>query len=205
MGTLGEDNLSWAKSVLPEELLFPIEKLARKEDRSRKIAALLLLREALRYFGLPEHYLSLIKRTSYNKPFIDNCFHYNISDSEEMVLLALSHQFSLGIDIEYCKPIDYLPLVDYFHKEESKSIVNSKDPLDEFYDTWTRKEAVLKSLGTGLQTELRSFNARSSDYLKRNNLTLTKIPIVNGYSCHLCYSSLQAAEISVTQITDPYT
>ena len=107
-----------------------------------------------------------LKITSYGKPYMENSkLEFNVSHSGEMALIALSKKCAIGVDIEHALPIHNKGelLEQFFHTQEIVEI-NGLCPLKSdlgFYSCWTRKEAILKSLGNGLSINTNSFYAGS--------------------------------------------
>jgi 4'-phosphopantetheinyl transferase len=99
-------------------------------------------------------------RGKYGKPQLvqDNSspsLFFNLSISGNYALIAVSNR-ETGVDIEQVKPgFNFRELLDFvFSSEEKKSILNSTDPLTAFYCFFTRKEAIVKALGTGIHDQL---------------------------------------------------
>ena len=87
--------------------------------------------------------------------------HFNLSHSDNMALIAISESRPIGIDIErYRKGIDVAMLTQqYFAPGEARQILSLPDAEQAraFLTCWTRKEAYLKAMGSGLSTPLDSF------------------------------------------------
>lgn len=89
----------------------------------------------------------------YKKPYLASkpWLHFNISHSQDYVVIAVSRR-NLGIDIEYMEqdfPFSNL-IPEVFEEREITAIQNSNDKKRLFYSYWTRKEAFVKGLGTGI-------------------------------------------------------
>jgi 4'-phosphopantetheinyl transferase len=102
---------------------------------------------------------------------------FNISHSRDLILIAITVEDSVGIDIEYQdKNISIESLGEIiFSSLEKKffSALNSQQEKKEaFFCCWTRKEAYLKAIGTGLTLDLSSVSVdlnkkiASHDWLK---------------------------------------
>lgn len=78
---------------------------------------------------------------------------FNISHSGMLAVVAIA-QGEVGIDVERRKPP--IPEVSQtaFSTIETHQIRSADDPLIAFYDTWTRKEALVKAIGAGLGESL---------------------------------------------------
>lgn len=87
---------------------------------------------------------------------------FNLSHSGEYALVAVTMHEAIGIDIERLRsgrPL--LKLAErFFSARESAELRSLPEQLQEdaFYACWTRKEAYLKAIGTGLATPLNAFD-----------------------------------------------
>lgn len=71
----------------------------------------------------------------------------SISHSGEVVAVAVSSACPVGVDVELVRQFNYEPLIAEICAPEARHAVTSAEA---FFMCWTRKEAVLKALGTGL-------------------------------------------------------
>lgn len=87
----------------------------------------------------------------YGKPFLQSepQLHFNLSHSKHFACMAFASH-PVGVDIEYIRKID---LIENILSKSERQLINSL-PADQqlaaFFQTWTTKEAYLKSLGIGL-------------------------------------------------------
>lgn len=87
--------------------------------------------------------------------------HFNVSHTSGIVVLAVSGQGPVGVDVEPLnRPVDHLQLAGrYFAAAECEAL--NQCPMAEraalFYRIWTLKEAYVKALGTGLAHPLDTF------------------------------------------------
>ncbi|WP_078578263.1 4'-phosphopantetheinyl transferase family protein [Salipaludibacillus agaradhaerens] len=92
--------------------------------------------------------------------------YWSVSHSGEEVVVAFSRCLRVGIDIEKIQTdIENLPVSEILSHEELDHF-NHIVPADKpnvFYTYWTRKEAVLKALGTGLSQSPKSVHFTSTD------------------------------------------
>ncbi len=102
---------------------------------------------------------------------------FNISHSGDTILLGFVQKHSIGIDVEYTKrKVDVKKIAELFFAEEE---VTSLFRLDQayhtqaFYNCWTRKEAFIKAVGSGLSFPLDQFVV-SLDSTKEATLIDTK-------------------------------
>lgn len=82
---------------------------------------------------------------------------FSLSHSRDVSALSFSLEGETGIDIEYMDPgFDYLAVAEYCFSPGDKNYI---DPVmqgdrERFFRLWTRKEALLKAIGTGISTNL---------------------------------------------------
>ncbi len=83
---------------------------------------------------------------------------FNFSHSEDLLVLAVSQDFELGIDVERLKPeIEHEAIAKNYFAPEEISWLQSLAPdnqVEAFYRIWTCKEAALKANGSGLRQRL---------------------------------------------------
>lgn len=135
-----------------------------ERDRRRYLAARCALRERLAAAtGQPPGALKLVAGP-HGKPRLDAagapCF--NLAHSGDRALLALGGPDELGVDLELLQPVaDFEPLARaHFRAEEQAALMALPEPAREagFLRLWTRKEACLKAIGTGLSLAPSAFS-----------------------------------------------
>jgi 4'-phosphopantetheinyl transferase len=86
--------------------------------------------------------------------------HFNLSHSGGLAALAICDTHEVGIDIECLRSMDGEVAAHFFSPAEQSDLVQLPPAAWQrgFFDCWVRKEAVVKALGTGLSTDLRSFD-----------------------------------------------
>jgi 4'-phosphopantetheinyl transferase len=87
-------------------------------------------------------------------------FFFNLSHSRDIALLALSMDTDVGVDIEHVQPIEREVAESHFSSVELSALASLKGEawIYGFYHCWTRKEAILKAEGIGLNLPLDSFD-----------------------------------------------
>jgi 4'-phosphopantetheinyl transferase len=107
------------------------------------------------YAGLPARAVAL-EYGPEGKPFCTSqpagwriCF--NLSHSENTAALAVSNGFEVGIDVEHIRAIEESMPVQVFSAREREQFdaLPASERQTVFFETWARKEACLKALGTG--------------------------------------------------------
>ena len=129
---------------------------------------------------------TIFKYNEYKKPYIDNLY-FNISHSNDYVVLIVSDD-EVGIDIETNRNINE-KLIDYVLNEEEKKTL--KDNND-FIKIWTKKESIVKCLGTGINTKLKYINTIDNDKLIKINDTNLFLKTINydNYYISFCKKSI---------------
>lgn len=98
-------------------------------------------------------------RNENGKPYLKNHseFQFNISHTRNAIAVAFSNT-KIGIDIEHIISPDFKVAKRFFDSSERDYVLSHKNPERAFYEIWTKKEAYIKWIGTGLSTPLTSFN-----------------------------------------------
>jgi len=97
-----------------------------------------------------------IGRHNKGKPYSidDYSLTFNISNSENRVVYAISRAGEVGIDLEFIRPLpDLEELIDknYTIKEAAYIRKIKSEQLQRFFKFWTVKEAYLKAIGEGMR------------------------------------------------------
>ena len=100
---------------------------------------------------LKQKYIGEYSLNEYGKP-ISNSIFFNISHSGSYIVLATSVKRNIGIDIEIIRPISNKLKQYVAHEAE---VFN--DDID-FLKSYTRKEALLKCIGKGIDRRLDEIN-----------------------------------------------
>jgi 4'-phosphopantetheinyl transferase len=111
---------------------------------------------------------------------------FNISHSQDLILIAITIEDSVGIDIEYNDKkllIENLSeaIFSPFEKKFFATLNSQQEKKEAFLRCWTRKEAYLKAIGIGLTDDLTSISVdlnkdvSSHDWLKNSMLSYSKL------------------------------
>lgn len=130
-------------------------------DRKLSLYAELLVRyKAMCLLDLTNNEIEF-ETNEYGKPHLKGYpeFYFNISHTRNAIAVAFSNE-TIGVDIEKIRDADLQIAQRFFTNSEQRYIGASLD--DEynrrFYEVWTKKEAYIKCIGTGLTTSLKSIN-----------------------------------------------
>lgn len=162
---LNESQLQLHKafSVLSEKEKTRAQRFVKEEHRLRFIAAHVGLREILSYYvGVPPQEIDFYQN-AHGKPYLrqDSTIQFNMSDSHELALYAVTLQQEVGVDIEWMRPnVDIKGIARrFFSPAEREALLALPEDrqLEAFYRCWTRKEAYIKVIGQGLSFPLDGF------------------------------------------------
>lgn len=96
-----------------------------------------------------------VSRTDLGKPMSERV-HFNVSHSGDLVLLAVSDDRAVGVDVERRRPVQRVKaLIDRWLTDDERRDLerlrgNAIDESDAFLRVWSLKEARLKALGVGI-------------------------------------------------------
>lgn len=161
---LGSDVRPFISSLTPDEMqraaAFRFDHLRRRfivaRWCTRKILADLL--------GI--HPVEISFRYGLNgKPFLagpESCLQFNVSHSEGEVMVGVTVEVSVGVDVEAIRPdFPHEEIVsEYFSKRELSEYraLPASERICAFYAGWTRKEAFIKATGEGVSYGLDNFD-----------------------------------------------
>jgi 4'-phosphopantetheinyl transferase len=189
---------SYLKNYISPDEQVRADRFHFEKDRETYITCHSILRLVLSKY-LNKNPLEITFNSGINqKPAIngDPVF-FNIAHSRETFAIAVSGDFYVGIDLELInQDLDIKPITKSFFstKEQQYIFKTDKGTKNRFFLLWTRKEALLKALGTGIIDDLRkievsgqdnfmskkSFNYLPSDFAL-SNLYLYSKKIRNNY------------------------
>lgn len=148
----GEQEMERCLKGLPSGVVEHVREMHHLQGQRERVAAYLLLVEALNELGLFVE-MPIVAHTASGKPFLANypgvCF--SQSHCRRGVAVALSTEGEVGIDIECRRKVSESLVERVCNESERKQVAQSEDPELEFVRLWTRKESVVKCLGTGIQ------------------------------------------------------
>jgi len=153
----------------------------------------------------------------HGKPYCsnpDNVIYFNISHSNNFGIIALNIDHETGIDIQHQRPKQHILKLAkrFFANEEIQLLEQSNDNLlsDIFYRIWARKEALLKSTGSGLAHGLSQYTVVrdkfKSDHCRidiaNRTYYISDIPAPDQYSAALATHNCNP-DISLCQWQHP--
>lgn len=125
----------------------------------------------------------------------------SLSHSHTAIMVGFSRLATLGVDIEWEKPRDFLRSAEaYFHPQEYQRLAAQSRPegLREFYRLWVAKEALAKASGTGLgSAELAMNTVKQLSAAEYWNAVVE----LTAFQCavvHCCHLSLPVYSVDVS-------
>lgn len=181
---LSENNPEQLGTLLSRDEWIRAQRFHFERDRVRYICGRGLLRTILsRYLNADPRDLSFVEG-SHGKPEltgINSSLRFNLSHSDDLMLLAVTHARAIGVDLEVIRenvPVETLADY-YFEPEEAWGLRLLPPPqrIWRFYELWTSAEARLKADGTGIGAGLK--------VLQPDRWSLLKLTPADGYTAAL--------------------
>lgn len=157
-----EMSLAAARRVLDPAEIARADAFLRPQDRRHFAAARSWLRRVLGAH-LGRHPTDLVfGEGAHGKPRLDEAagrLDFNLSHSGGYALLVISPGFEIGADIEAQREIEDSVAERFFSATEVRALaaLPRAERTAAFFRCWSRKEAYLKALGSGLATPLDGF------------------------------------------------
>jgi 4'-phosphopantetheinyl transferase len=138
------------------------------QDRQRYISAHAGLRSILaRYLRLAPERLKFVADSDHGKSKLAHARApaFNLAHSGDLALVAVASAKFVGIDVERSRPMPDLAELarTHFTRAERAEVVHDRVLVPEaFFVVWTRKEALLKATGLGLDVDRRGVEVAAS-------------------------------------------
>ncbi|MCS6806443.1 MAG: 4'-phosphopantetheinyl transferase superfamily protein [Acidobacteriota bacterium] len=159
--------VAWLRSLLASDEQQRADRFHFEKDRRQFIVARGVLRTLLAGYLNIEPGQIRFCYSRYGKPQLDgddpnNLLRFNLSHSHGLALMAFALNRELGIDVEWlradlaCDDIAKR----FFSPAEQAALraLPAAQRLQGFFNCWTRKEAYIKAIGTGLSMPLDQFD-----------------------------------------------
>jgi 4'-phosphopantetheinyl transferase len=141
-------------------------------DLQRYIAARATLRRLLGEYAAVTPAELAFRYGARGKPDVEapaeaRAIQFNVSHRSDFALMAFTRGREVGIDIEYLREVPEALTIarNHFTAAETRLLENAlagTTGRDCFFRLWTRKEAVIKAVGTGLSMPLAEFDVSST-------------------------------------------
>ena len=118
-------------------------------------------------------------------PYLEDGPYFSISHCKQGIAVVVSDR-PIGIDIEGLRRVDEALVRKTMNLEEQSQITMSQNPEVEFIRLWTRKEAYVKMLGTGIISDMHTIlqDATAVEWQEIADLD-------RGYICTICTKNEQ--------------
>jgi phosphopantetheinyl transferase len=185
--------------ILSKDELDRAERLRPVENRQRFMKGRGLLRIVLGKFLDVEPGSIEINATKNGKPVLAENnrqkVNFNISHSRDLLVIAISDQSQIGIDVEYFDPrINPRQASSVaFSPAEIEFLKNKKYLAPIFFEIWTCKEAILKATGAGFSYPSNRFSVISAG--SQSIMPWIKSEITHEKKCDLYRFSLSGEYI----------
>lgn len=149
--------------TLSESERIRAERFHFEKDRKRFIIGRGLLRTILGCYLDIEPSRVQFSYGSYGKPALaetsgPSALRFNLSHSHFLALYAVTNQREIGVDIEHLRPMpEAEQIAKRFFSARENAMFRALTPSQKdeaFFNCWTRKEAYLKAIGSGLAEPL---------------------------------------------------
>lgn len=142
-----------ASAVLTEPELARAGRYRQATDQQRFLIARTALRLLLGRLTQQPAAAVQLAASATHKPYVVGwpALHFSLAHTREWVLLALAGS-AVGIDVEEINPsFEFAEVLQVsFNPHDSAAIISAPDPARLFYQAWTRKEALVKATGQGI-------------------------------------------------------
>ena len=161
-------------ALLPIERQEKIDRLRFDRDKLLSLIAGLLIQKTIGDVPLTIN--------EHGKPYaVGSGQYFSVSHSGDCVVIAVDDK-EIGADVEKLPDKEYLKIAERFYAPGERQYVWDAEDRDRaFARIWTRKEAYLKQLGTGIASDLRAFDTTSKE-LSRRLISYD----IEGYAISVC-------------------
>jgi 4'-phosphopantetheinyl transferase len=162
----GPEELAQLRSTLATDEKSRADRFIAPQDRSNFISARGILRKLLGTYLRRDPSGLQFEYGMHGKPFLqgqtDTSLRFSLSHSHGIAAYAIARDRNLGIDVELVREGFRSEEIAerYFSAQEREALrcLPAWESTEGFFNCWTRKEAFLKAVGSGLQTPLDSFD-----------------------------------------------
>ena len=159
-----------------------IDRLKKEPAKKLSVAAGMLARHGIaKHFGIHPQDVTF-RRDKNGKPYADGLdIHFSLSHSGNLAVCAVSDK-PVGIDVEKVRSVNMRVAQKMFTQKEQYYIFSDKRKIQKrFFEIWTKKEAYVKRLGTGI-SDFQSFDVigDTSVYLVKNKKYIVAVSTTNA-------------------------
>ena len=145
-----------------------------------------------------------IFKNEFGKPIAENGVCFNLSHSGDWVLLAV-HSADVGCDIEKLRYTRYERMGKIvFTDRELAQIHFAFDKMNAFYQIWTKKEALLKCMGSGFHREAKSVDVSGDSFCEGKNRYNLRSLVFADYILSVCSEDEQPIDLTFVDLSKIY-
>lgn len=216
-----DDELATFANLLTPEEQARAARFHFDKDRKRFVIARGLLRKILSQYVNAEPQALRFDYTAHGKPELQqhSYLQFNVSHSHQAILYAVTRAQAVGVDIEFMygkHDIDAIAKR-FFAVQEYAQLkdLQDDDMRQAFFNAWTRKEAFLKALGSGLshslsQVEVTLLPKQLAEFVALHDLqqvvsdwSLRSLDILPDYAAALVVKG-KLKEVTILQIPSSF-
>ena len=146
---LSEQIADWIEE-LPVQKQQQVTKIRQQNDQVLSLAGLQLLKIGMAEFPDYPFALYQLEFPTQAKPFFEGKIDFNISDSGDIVCCVISDTVKVGIDVELQREVKPATLKKFLTETpRSATIGNAENNKREFFNLWTKNEAIIKAANFG--------------------------------------------------------
>lgn len=132
------------------------------------------------------------------KPLINSkSLFFNLSHSGELVFIAVSETYDVGVDVEHLRPIpEALSIAgNWFSEMERQWIFNASCKDRAFLRCWVIREAFVKAVGCGLKLPLDSFGVLLPEFMPsvKEYAGSAQLPVITKH--------VQSGDVQILELT----
>ncbi len=167
--------ISSLKRYINKDDQLKADRLRNSEDKKTNLICYTLLRMILsKRLNKNAHDISYLNGINGKPGIKDDSLFFNISHTKDSFAIAISEHSYIGVDLEDLnKPLKFEPIIKrVFSGKEGEFILKSTGKSrNRFFLLWTRKEALLKAIGTGIIPHLSQIEVfRPVNLINRNSI-----------------------------------
>ena len=157
----------------------------RSDDQRASLVGRLLLRQGLELFGYSAAELHNLRYTTYGKPFLPHLdLNFNISHSGDVVVCAMARGTRVGIDVERLRSVPMADLAATLDQAQLQEVAAAANPDRQLLSFWTKKEAVAKCRGEGLNLPMERMTGSAVLALDGESWHCSQLDVGADYICH---------------------
>ena len=183
--SLVKDKLSFVSSFVDLKRKEKALKYVNEKDQLLSFGAAYLLK---RYLPSGD-----IKISENGKPYLADGPHFNISHSEEYVVLVVHPYKEIGVDIERIDD-SKIEAIKFTLSDEEKKISD----IYTLFQMWSNKESLIKCMGTGIK-DIKKVNALPLEGVRSKGY-YTKAMIYDGYSLSITLKSEEPFDVNIYNV-----